>query len=88
MATVVVDANVTEPCPSSRMPTNPTVSAAVPSTPAIATSTVPKAAPMTAMTRRTPLRSIRRPTDGNNAAPASVPMKYAVEICERDRPDR
>jgi len=74
-ATAVVEASVTDPWPSRRMPTNPAVNATRPRTPAIAARTTPKKAPMIAMTLRTPARSIQRPTDGSAAAPASVPVK-------------
>ena len=83
-AAAVVAVRLSAPWPAMRMPTKPAVSPTMPLTVDKAIRAPPNTAPMTAIVRRMPKRSSARPTQGIASAPVSVPIRYAVEMADRE----
>ena len=73
--TVTVLTSESEPWPSSRMPMNPIAKVTRPVTNDMFTNAAANTTPMTACERRTPCRSMKRPTDGKNNEAISVPTR-------------
>jgi hypothetical protein len=83
MATIVFDARLSAPWPSSRIPKKPAASQRTLMVIARPITTRPKAAAIRIVERRTPTRSIQPPIHGIVAAATSDAAEYTVEIAER-----